>query len=375
MSRLPRFEMQPRREWYAVSLSAELKRKPQAVSVLGTRFVIYRDTGGAPVVHLDRCPHRNVPLSQGNCLDENTLECPYHGWRFRPDGACSLIPGRTTLPKASHKVDTFAACEKYGLVWLCPVLDQLPENPPRSIPEMESDDYTKVLKKVVFPAGVHAVVENALDVPHTSILHRGLFRGGERNRVRVILRRYKTWAEAEYQGEPPPKGLVARLLNWGGSGALEVQHFDRFILPHLLQVEYRLGPRTHFLISGFCTPVSPQKTELYALVCLRTPLGKFLERFLARVLEPFAMKVFRQDVKVLQLQTENLEHFREESFMSTELDVLGSSITRLLKEAYEEEQRSPALEGVNPGGAGETLVTGEIGGESPREVTEIELDA
>jgi phenylpropionate dioxygenase-like ring-hydroxylating dioxygenase large terminal subunit len=375
MSRLRRFEMQPRREWYAVALSADLKRSPRAVSVLGTRFVIYRDTAGAAVAHLDRCPHRNVPLSRGRCLDENTLECPYHGWRFRPDGSCSLVPGKTAGPKSSHRVETFATCEKYGVVWVCPELGQVPTSPPRSIPEMDSNDYTKVIKRVEFPAGLHAVVENALDVPHTSILHRGLFRGGARNRVRVILRRYSNWAEAEYQGEPPPKGLVARLLNWGASGALEVQHFDRFYLPNLLQVEYRLGPRTHFLISGFCTPVSEQQTDLYAVVCLRTPLGKFLERLLARVLEPFAMKVFRQDVKVLKLQTENLEHFGEESFMSTEIDVLGSSITRLLKEAYEHERRPVSPLG-DKGGAMEaspdfTAPNGEV----PREVTEIELDA
>jgi len=270
-------------------------------------------------------------------------------------------------------VETFATCEKYGLVWLCPLAGESPDAAPRSIPEMESDEYTRLLRRVEFPAGLHAVVENALDVPHTSILHRGLFRGGERNRVRVILRRYAKWAEAEYLDEPPPTGLVARFLNWGGSGALQVTHFDRFILPNLLQVEYRLGERTHFLISGFCTPIAEDKTELYALVCLKTPLSKFLERFLARLIEPFAMKVFQQDVKVLKLQTENLGRFSEESFMSTEIDVLGASITRLLKEAYEREQRAVGAENTE---VRESLLPDDASGlEQPREVTEIELDA
>ena len=374
MSRLPRFVMQPRREWYSVALSHELKRRPRAVEVLGTRFVLYRDVDGAPVAHLDRCPHRNVPLSQGKCLDENTLECPYHGWRFRPDGSCALIPARTLVPKASHRVETFATCEKYGLVWLCSASGDAPAHPPRMIPEMESDEYTQVVRKVVFPAGLHAVVENALDVPHTSILHRGLFRGGERNRVRVILRRYANWAEAEYLDEPAPKGLVARFLNWGGSDSLRVTHFDRFILPNLLQVEYRLGQRTHFLISGFCTPVTEHRTELYALVCLKTPVTKSLERFLARLIEPFAMRVFHQDVKILNFQTENLQRFSEESFMSTEIDVLGASVTRLLKEAYEREQRFGGADG-EPTSIPQPSFQEGSAGEEPREVTELELDA
>src|SRR5690606_5166987 len=130
------------------------------------------------------------------------------GWQFRPDGSCAHIPARTSPPKGSHRVETFASCEKHGIVWLCPRVGERPVNAPRSIPELESDDYTHVLRKAEFPAGLHAVIENALDVPHTSILHRGLFRGGKRNRVRVVLRRYATWAEAEYLDEPPPQGLV-----------------------------------------------------------------------------------------------------------------------------------------------------------------------
>ncbi|MCY0886083.1 MAG: 3-isopropylmalate dehydratase small subunit, partial [Firmicutes bacterium] len=38
----------------------------------------------------DICPHRAAPLSAGRLVDKpgegETIECPYHGWRFRPDG-------------------------------------------------------------------------------------------------------------------------------------------------------------------------------------------------------------------------------------------------------------------------------------------------
>lgn len=29
-----------------------------------------------------RCPHRNVPLSLGEVVADGTLQCPYHGWKF-----------------------------------------------------------------------------------------------------------------------------------------------------------------------------------------------------------------------------------------------------------------------------------------------------
>src|SRR5690606_24837131 len=115
-----RFSHLCRRVWYPVSLSKEVGRKPRRVELLGDPYVLYRDVSGKAVVHLDRCPHRNAPLSQGRCLRDNTLECPYHGWRFSPDGACETIPGREDLPKHTHRVETFPTHEQYGIVWAIP---------------------------------------------------------------------------------------------------------------------------------------------------------------------------------------------------------------------------------------------------------------
>ena len=55
----------------------------------------------------------------------------------------------------------------------------------------------------------HAALENALDVPHTAFLHRGLFRGGStRNEVMTAVRHSRRGVEAEYVGEPRPPGLA-----------------------------------------------------------------------------------------------------------------------------------------------------------------------
>jgi hypothetical protein len=188
---------------------------------------------------------------------------------------------------------------------------------------------------------MQAVVENALDVPHTAVLHRGLFRSGkECISVDVVHRRYRTWTEAEFVGERPPQGVLGRLLTLGSKGSLrelKLEHWDRFILPGVLQVEYRIGPRSHFLITGFCSPASATTTVLFALVCVKTPLPKFLERLLVWIIEPFAMKVVGQDVRMLREQTATMKHFGEERFMSTDVDVLGASIARLLKEGADRE--------------------------------------
>lgn len=359
--------------WYPVALSQELGRVPRRVKLLGNPYVLYRSLAGEPVAHLDRCPHRNVPLSAGRCRDDDTIECPYHGWRFAPDGACTLISGSPLPPKASHVVETFATCELYGLVWMCPHPHGFrPPLAPLSVPESGDPDYTTVLRSFVFPGGMQAVIENALDVPHTAVLHRGLFRSGAEGRsVDVIRRRFRTWVEAEFVGERAPQGVLGRFLTLGSKKTLrelKLEHWDRFILPGVLQVEYRIGPSSHFLITGFCSPAGPSETTLFALVCLRTPLPKFLERLLVRVIEPFAMKVVRQDVDILASQTATIEHFREERFMSTEIDVLGHSIARLLREGSssevdeENQEENPPLN---------TSVEGRT--EDPREETRLKI--
>ena len=80
-------------QWFIVAMSRELKKKPLARMLMGIPLVLFRDGEGKPGALLDRCPHRNVPLSLGRVAPESgQLECAYHGWRFDRGGACRFIP-------------------------------------------------------------------------------------------------------------------------------------------------------------------------------------------------------------------------------------------------------------------------------------------
>ena len=70
--------------WYVAMTSDELKAgKLHKKKFLGEPIVMGRDGKGAPFALRDLCPHRAVPLSAGQMLDEpdggKTVECPYHG--------------------------------------------------------------------------------------------------------------------------------------------------------------------------------------------------------------------------------------------------------------------------------------------------------
>jgi phenylpropionate dioxygenase-like ring-hydroxylating dioxygenase large terminal subunit len=325
------------RAWYVACLASELGSAPRPVTILGTPLVLFRDGAGRAAALLDRCPHRNVPLSLGRVAD-GALECPYHGWRFDGGGRCTLVPGLEAAPDAAAtRAPSHAVREQDGLVWVWGAPEEAPAAAPPGLPDVPGA--LVVTQALEMQATVHAAVENALDVPHTAFLHRGLFRGaGTPRAITAIVRRTADVAECEYRGEPRPEGIVGRLLAPGGG---VVEHWDRFILPSIAQVEYRLGTANRLVVTTFCTPVADDRTRLTAVVQVRLRIPA---RLLRPVLTPLVLRILRQDAAILRAQSETVARFGGEQFASTPLDLLGPHVWRMLRAAEEGVTVPPAEE-------------------------------
>jgi len=316
--------------WYVLCASGELRRKPLARRLLDIPLVLFRDSEGRPGALLDRCSHRNVPLSAGRTAGGH-IQCAYHGWRFDRLGRCALVPGLAgEASLSSRNVPSYATREHDGYVWVFGRPDVQPEHEPYRLPAFGQRAYTTVQRVVDANAGVFAVIENALDVPHTAFVHRGLFRGsGKTHTIRAVVTRGADQIQAEYIGEPRPRGLAARILSPRGG---IVTHYDRFLLPSIAQVEYALGDDTHFIVSAMCTPVDAGSTRLFATITFRTRLPGW---FIKPLLDPIAMRIYRQDATILMLQADSIRRFGGEHFASTELDLLGPQIMRMMRLAQD----------------------------------------
>ena len=324
-------------DWYVAAAAEDLSKTPMAVTVTGIPIVIFRGSGGRCGALLDRCPHRNVPLSLGRVVGDE-LECGYHGWRFGRRGRCETIPGLCGKPagRGRHAV-SFPVREESGYIWVYPTpYDEAhtePERNPFEFPHLNDPGYFVLRQRLNLRGTVHAVAENALDVPHTAFLHRGLFRkDGDRQPIDVEVRRWHDRVEAEYFGESRPSGLIGKVLAPGGG---VVEHVDRFLLPSIAQVEYRLG-ETHLVASTALTPVTDDATQLWGAVAVR--IGRLRAsllptEFIGRVLKPLAIRILMQDARVLESQAETIKHFGGEQYVSTEIDVLGPHILKLLRQA------------------------------------------
>lgn len=333
----------PMTEWYVAMPSNELGGRPAKVSIFGMPIVLFRDGRGRAAALLDRCPHRNVPLSHGS-VEDGELRCAYHGWRFDGQGGCRAIPSRLVDDHVrSHDATSFPVVETDGFVWVYPSTTTPPAREPYRFQYADDPRYTVVRHSVEAEASLHAAVENALDVPHTQFLHRGLFRAESRGiTITANVRRYDDRVEAEYVGEPRPVGLFAKILS--PSGGL-VRHVDRFVLPCIAEVEYAIGDENHFFVATAMTPIDDYRTRIHAVVSVRSRIPTAL---VTPILKPLALEIFRQDAAMLATQTETIRRFGGERFASTEIDVIGKHVARLLRTAER-----------NPGPRSGTLVSEE----------------
>ena len=111
-----------RHYWQPVALLDEFEaaldpamglRPVKAVRVLGQDLVLFKDAAraGQPDEFglLDRdCPHRGADLSFGRrepASQGGGLRCPFHGWKFAPDGQCLETPAEPARADGSKLCD------------------------------------------------------------------------------------------------------------------------------------------------------------------------------------------------------------------------------------------------------------------------------
>src|ERR1700761_112549 len=122
--------------WYMPALASSLARGAmRREMLLGEPVLLGRDHAGTVFALRYICPHRGVPLSAGRIKDDQTVQCPYHGWRFRKDGVCSAIPslvdGQDMDPE-KIRVRNYPVREQDGLIWV--YVAEKPGTAPRTEP-------------------------------------------------------------------------------------------------------------------------------------------------------------------------------------------------------------------------------------------------
>ena len=152
--------------WYRVPPAAQPPDGEASATVLaGHDLALWRTADGALVAHDAHCPHFGAHLGFGGRVVDDCLQCPFHGWRYRPDGAHAG-------PTDAHlRIRPTAHVDGTDLVWWSPDPGQAPWAPAaltgdlpagaRPLGELEADG-----------RGLHlAMMEGVVDVAHFPTLH------------------------------------------------------------------------------------------------------------------------------------------------------------------------------------------------------------
>ncbi len=163
--------------WYPIILASELRRKPKAVRLLGHDIVLFRDAGKLFALE-DRCPHRGVKLSLGQCSykGSGTISCPYHGWTF--DGAsghlvAALMEGPDAPIVRKVEVPSYPVQVHAGLVWLW-IGRMTPSNLVDDVPDWigNQDSFFNISMYTDYRCNWRCLVDNWPQDHHAQYVHR-----------------------------------------------------------------------------------------------------------------------------------------------------------------------------------------------------------
>lgn len=304
--------------WYAVALSAAIKKNPVAVTLLDRHIVLARDDTGELFALEDRCPHRQVPLSAGTVC-QGRIQCPYHGWTFDRDGTLTHIPGlQDTQPIPSIRVTDFPVREHDGIVWLRPGQEGLPA--PSTLPMSLSEQHRRFLWETQWQGNIVDAIENFMDPLHTHFLHPGLVRkGDQRQSMRVHIQSTDSGFTVDYHGQPQQSGLLYRLFE-----SPRTRECAHYAMPGSAQIEYNYQSGATAKISLHLSPIDSTTTRVISTFHIT---GRWAPAWAVRLLLwPFLKKVNDQDHDMLKTQAWNKSRFPDRRNASTSLDFIRGPV-------------------------------------------------
>lgn len=290
--------------WYFAMPAAGLKPGRMERRMLLEEPVLFgRTAAGEPFALRDLCPHRGVPLSDGTLERGEEVVCPYHGWRFGPDGQCRAIPsltGAQSFPVEKVRVRRYPVAERQGVIWIYMGEDRAgPQPAPIAPPEMPAigNRTPDLILKFTFNCPADYAVLGLIDPAHGPYVHTNWF-WRTRDSIHDKEKRFHPtpmgFTMASHK--PSKNSLAYRIL--GGAPETEIT----FDLPGL---RYELVRAGRHVLLGFTavTPLTEIKSEITQVFYWTMP---WLTLF-KPLLYPFARRFLSQDRAIFERLGEGLK--------------------------------------------------------------------
>ncbi len=296
--------------WYIAASAEEVGRKLLKRWILGEPVLMYRTEDGVAVALHDHCPHRSMPLSEGELVGD-AVQCAYHGLRFNADGKCIQIPGQTSVPPRA-RVAVFPLIEKWRWLWIW--MGDPGKADEATIPDFHWNDdpeWTPTGGRFHIKCNYQLLVDNLLDLSHETFVHPTTIGNPALAKAPVST---ETEGEAvrvrrQINGHPPPP-LYAKLKDFKGN--IDRTQNIEWTPPSNIVIESRSFPSgsndpemvLEYRVLNGITPAKPDATHHFWAV----PRNFAPEPEVTKAFHEGSVLAFSEDVVVLEKQQEMIEH-------------------------------------------------------------------
>jgi len=290
--------------WYFAGVSKDVSDTGLIRKVIaGEPITFGRRKDGSVFALRDICPHRAAPLSEGR-ITEDTVECPYHGWRFgTDDGACQEIPALCAdqpMDTQKIKVRSFPVRENGHLIWVYMAKDKrFAGKPPIEPPAFPMAEKRPIMDDaLLLNCHIDHAVIGLMDPAHGPYVHRQWWWRSERSmheKAKAFEPRERGFAMAAHS--PSSNSFAYKLL--GGKPITEIT----FRLPGIRTEEIKVGDKTLLSFTAV-TPVDVDSTQIRQIFFTDIKTIKAL----SPILKLGARKFLRQDGHMVDLQQMGLKY-------------------------------------------------------------------
>jgi len=287
--------------WYfAAPASAVKVGRLTRLQLMGEPVVLGRTRAGEVFALRDVCPHRAAPLSAGRLTRETdgreSVECPYHGWRFAPDGVCLAIPSLASdqaLDISRIAVRRFQVAESQGMIFIWVFGDggSQPDQPPPEFPGVVGGA-PKLVDAMDFDAHIDHAVVGLMDPSHGPFVHRQWWWRSAGSRHEKAKRFEPSPAGFVMVRHPPSRNSRAYAL-LGGQPLTEIT----FRLPGMRWEHITVGKRQVLALTCL-TPLTETRTRITQLAWSDHPIFTLAGPFV----RAGARRFLQQDGDMVNLQ-------------------------------------------------------------------------
>lgn len=300
--------------WYFVALSRDITAgSMKRHELMGEPVLIGRTRGakgggGEAFAMRDICPHRAAPLSAGRIVakpgEAETIECPYHGWRFRTDGACAAIPSLVedqAMDPGRIKVRPYPIVESQGMVFVWmrsdPRSDAEPDHEPPVFPGVVGGG-ARLVESMIFDSHIDHAVVGLMDPAHGPYVHQQWWWRSEHS----MHEKAKAFAPVDFgwamvRHKPSSNSRAYKIL--GGTPATEIT----FRLPGYRWEHIEVGQKQVLALTCL-TPLTETSTRITQIF--------WSDHWVFGVARPFlragVVAFLKQDGGMVNLQNEGLKY-------------------------------------------------------------------